>query len=151
MNLPRCPSQSLADCTDSATPTCSGGVCVAMSCGGGSFTPNGAYDSLWDSVQTITGVRKCYPGVCFRLALVVSTSVLHPICQSHIGGGLLTLIIRFLRLSSQHLELQRASPGTEILSRCGSPPRGVWESQTHTPPHPACSHMLVSSARAALT
>ena len=24
-------------------------VCIAMSCGGGSFTPDGAFDSLWDS------------------------------------------------------------------------------------------------------
>ena len=39
------------DCTDSAIPTCSGDVCVAMSCGGGSFTPDGAYDSLWDSIS----------------------------------------------------------------------------------------------------
>ena len=40
-----------ADCTDSAIPTCSGDVCVTMSCGGGSFTPDGAYDSLWDHVR----------------------------------------------------------------------------------------------------
>ena len=39
-----------ADCTDSATPTCSGSVCVTMSCGG-CFTHDGAYDSLWDSVK----------------------------------------------------------------------------------------------------
>ena len=38
------------DCTNSATPTCSGDVCVEMSFGGGSFTPDGTYDSLWDSV-----------------------------------------------------------------------------------------------------
>ena len=44
-----------ADYTDSTTPTCSGGVCVAMSCGGGSFTPDGACDSLWDSVKPMTG------------------------------------------------------------------------------------------------
>merc|ERR1719374_508450 len=44
-----------ADCTDSATPMCSGGVCVAMPCDGGSFTPDGAYDSLWDSVTPMTG------------------------------------------------------------------------------------------------
>ena len=43
------------DCTDSATSTCSGGVCVAMSCGGGSFIPDGAYDSLWDSVKPMKG------------------------------------------------------------------------------------------------
>ena len=36
-----------ADCTDSATPMCSAGVCVAMLCDGGSFTPDGAYVSLW--------------------------------------------------------------------------------------------------------
>ena len=40
-----------ADCTDSATPTCSGDVCVTMSCGGGNITPDGAYDSLWDNVR----------------------------------------------------------------------------------------------------
>ena len=40
-----------ADCTDSATPTCSGDVCVTMSCGCGSFTPDGAYDSLWNNVK----------------------------------------------------------------------------------------------------
>merc|ERR1712136_380408 len=44
-----------AHCTDPATPMCSGGVCVAMSCDGGSFTPDGAYDSLWDSVKPMTG------------------------------------------------------------------------------------------------
>ena len=43
------------DCTNSATPTCSGDVCVAMSCGGGSFIPDGAYDSLWDSVKPMKG------------------------------------------------------------------------------------------------
>ena len=36
-----------ADCTNSATPMCNAGACVAMSCDGGSFTPDGAYDSLW--------------------------------------------------------------------------------------------------------
>ena len=35
-------------------PRC-GGVCVAMSCGGGFFTPYGAYDSVWDSVKPMTG------------------------------------------------------------------------------------------------
>ena len=27
-----------------------------MSCSGGSFTPDGAYDSLWDNVKPMTGV-----------------------------------------------------------------------------------------------
>ena len=40
-----------ANCTDSLTPTCSGRVCIVMSCGGGSFTPDGAYDSHWDNVK----------------------------------------------------------------------------------------------------
>ena len=40
-----------ADCIDSATPTYSGDVCVTMLCGCGSFTPDGAYDSLWDNVK----------------------------------------------------------------------------------------------------
>ena len=42
-----------ADWTDSAIPTCSGDVCVTMSCGGGSITPNDAYDSLLDNVKPI--------------------------------------------------------------------------------------------------
>ena len=46
---------SSAGRTDSAAPLCCGGVCVAMSCGGGSFSPDGAYDSVWDSVWSITG------------------------------------------------------------------------------------------------
>ena len=120
--------------------------CVAMSHGGGFFSPGGAYDSVWDSVKPIAGkyliyyfqhhedvgcvcmlngwfsnnddicadnflfsqfklkdkcrsekwevylcgdmsimvsviVSKCCPGVCLRLALVVSASVLHPTWQ----------------------------------------------------------------------
>jgi len=46
---------SSADCSDSAAPMCRDNVCVAMSCGGGSFTPDGAYDSVWDSVRPMTG------------------------------------------------------------------------------------------------
>ena len=46
---------AVTDCTDSATPTCSGDVCVTMSCGDGSFTPDGAYDSHWDKVKPMTG------------------------------------------------------------------------------------------------
>ena len=42
-------------CLDSAAPMCCGGVCVAMSCGGGGFPPDGAYDSIWDSVRPMTG------------------------------------------------------------------------------------------------
>ena len=49
---------SSADCPDSAAPLCCGSVCVAMSCGGGFFTPGGAYDSVWDSVKPMTG--KCF-------------------------------------------------------------------------------------------
>ena len=44
-----------ADCTDSSTSMCNGGVRVATQCGGGSFTPDGAYDFLWDSVKPKTG------------------------------------------------------------------------------------------------
>ena len=40
LSCPMC--SALADCTDSATPMCSAGACVAMSCDGGSFTPDGA-------------------------------------------------------------------------------------------------------------
>ena len=32
-----------------------GCVCVEMPCGGGYFTPDGAYDSVWDSVKPMTG------------------------------------------------------------------------------------------------
>ena len=35
------------DCTDSVTSMGSAGACVAMSCDGGSFTFDGAYNSLW--------------------------------------------------------------------------------------------------------
>ena len=34
---------------------CCGGVCVAMSCGGGFFSPGSASDSIWDSVKPMTG------------------------------------------------------------------------------------------------
>ena len=34
---------------------CCGSVCVAMSCCGGFFTPDGAYDSVWDRVKPMTG------------------------------------------------------------------------------------------------
>ena len=43
-------------CPDSAAPMCCGGVCVAMSCGGGFCSPDGAYDSVWDSVMPMTGI-----------------------------------------------------------------------------------------------
>ena len=46
---------SSADCPGSAAPLYCGGVCVAMSCGGGGFTPDSAYDSVWDSVRPMTG------------------------------------------------------------------------------------------------
>ena len=42
-------------CPDSAAPMCCGGVCVAMSCGGGGFPPDGAYDSACYSVRPMTG------------------------------------------------------------------------------------------------
>ena len=41
---------SSADC-----PDCCRSVYVAMSCGGGFFTPDAAYDSVWDSVKPMTG------------------------------------------------------------------------------------------------
>ena len=51
-----------ADCTDSATPMCSAGACVAMSCDGGSFTPDGAVHGVLSCVfrAVYTGTR---PGV----------------------------------------------------------------------------------------
>ena len=39
----------------SSVDMCCGSVCVAMSCGGGFFTPGGAYDSVWDSLRPMTG------------------------------------------------------------------------------------------------
>ena len=50
---------TLVDCTDSATPMTSGDVCITMSYGGGSFTPDGTYDSLWDSrTQSVQAIPK---------------------------------------------------------------------------------------------
>ena len=46
---------SSADCPGSVAPMCCGGVCVAMSCGRGGFTRDGAYDFVWDSVRLMTG------------------------------------------------------------------------------------------------
>ena len=46
---------SSADCPVSAAPMCCGGVSVAMSCGGGGFSPDVAYDSAWDSVMPTKG------------------------------------------------------------------------------------------------
>ena len=34
---------------------CCGGFCVAMSCGGWSFTPDGTFDSVWDYVMLMIG------------------------------------------------------------------------------------------------
>ena len=48
-------TSSSADCTDSASAMCSEGACVVVSCGGGSFTPDGAYDSFWYGVRAMTG------------------------------------------------------------------------------------------------
>ena len=61
----------LNGCTIDATATvvasfsrrqipCCGGVCVAMSCGGGFFSPGGAYDSIWDSVKPMAGKYLIY-------------------------------------------------------------------------------------------
>ena len=41
--------------SSSAAPMCCGGVCVAMSCGGDSFSPDGAYDFAWDCVKPTKG------------------------------------------------------------------------------------------------
>ena len=35
-----------ADCTDSVTPMCSAGACVASSCDGGFFTPDGTVHGM---------------------------------------------------------------------------------------------------------
>ena len=88
-----------ADCMDFATPMCSVGVCVAMSCGGGSFIPDGAYDSLWDGVRPMTGLRKCCPGAWRRLSLVVSTSVLHSTWQWITSSTSCACLLSVTRLS----------------------------------------------------
>ena len=55
--------------TDSSTPTCSGGVCIAMSYDGGSFTSDGAYDFLWDShARPVQAIPKKAP-VPMRIGL----------------------------------------------------------------------------------
>ena len=46
---------SSADYPDSLDPMSCGGVFVAMSCGGGCFTPDGAYDSVWDRCEADEG------------------------------------------------------------------------------------------------
>ena len=48
-------SCSSADCPGSVASMCCGSVCDAMSCGGGGFTRDGAYDFVWDSVRPMTG------------------------------------------------------------------------------------------------
>ena len=57
-------------CTIAATATvvtsCSsssvcGGVCVTMSCGGGFVSPDGFYDSVWDSVRPMIGNTPSIP------------------------------------------------------------------------------------------
>ena len=57
------------------------GVCVAMSCGGGGFSPDDAYDSAWDSVMptkgnplSITSSTKTLLGVLRRRVVVTSFS-----------------------------------------------------------------------------
>ena len=69
---------SPANCTDSLTLTCSGSVCIAMPCGGGSFNPDGAYDSLWDNVKPMIAVSLHTEG---RALLVVRRT------QTSIGGS----------------------------------------------------------------
>ena len=44
-----------------AAPLCCGSVCVAMSCGGGFFSPGGAYDSVWDSVKPMDIPHQLFP------------------------------------------------------------------------------------------
>ena len=52
---------SSADCPSSAAPMCCGGVCVAMSCGGEYFSPDGAYDFAWYSVKPTRGSTPSIP------------------------------------------------------------------------------------------
>ena len=47
--------------TSCSSSTDCGGVCVTMSCGGGFFTPGGAYDSVWDSVRPMIGNTPSIP------------------------------------------------------------------------------------------
>ena len=54
-------------------PCCCRSVYVAMSCGGGFFTPDAAYDSVWDSVKPMTGKFFNYfpvPRVCWMCCML---------------------------------------------------------------------------------
>ena len=82
------PSMS-ADYPDSADPMSCGSVCVAMSCGGGGFSPDDAYDSAWDSVlptkgntlsitsrtKTLLGALRCR--VVVKGSLLMVLTILH--------------------------------------------------------------------------
>ena len=56
MFVPSLPlSTVVTSCSSYAAPMCCGGVCVALSCSGGGFLHDGAYDSVWDRVRPMTG------------------------------------------------------------------------------------------------
>ena len=50
-----------SNCADFATPTCSEDVCVMMSCGGGSLTLDGAYNSLLGQREADNGIKEVLP------------------------------------------------------------------------------------------
>ena len=80
---------SSADYPDSADPMSCGCVFVAMSCGGGGFSPDDAYDSAWDSVmptkgitflitsstKTLLGVLRCR--VVVKVSLLMVRTIMH--------------------------------------------------------------------------
>ena len=64
-----------ADCTDSTTPICSRGICVAMSCGGGSYTPDGVADhgKVHHQLLPVPRGRRC---VCMLNEWISSNDVI---------------------------------------------------------------------------
>ena len=78
---------STADCPDSAAPMCCEGVCVAMSCGGGGFSPDDAYDSVWDSVMPTRGNS---------LSITSSTKTLLGASRCRVVVVLLLVVLTFL-------------------------------------------------------
>ena len=89
--------------------------CVAMSCGGESFSPYGAYDYVWDSVKPMKEKihhlflpvpRRCW--VCF------------------LAQGLDQQLLRFLRRQPQLLPVQVGGHGSQC-SLCSYTGAGLWE------------------------
>merc|ERR1719374_538871 len=122
------------DCKDSAAPMCYNSKCVAMSCGGGSFTPDGAYDSVWDSVKPMTGkyttnyfqYQEDVGCVCMLNDWISSNDEICPdnynYFQFKLKGKGRSEKWQIYLYGDQTMEVQ--SDGAEVLSR-GVPPPGI--------------------------